>query len=87
MTPTHVVLRPLDAGGKRVPGEMVDARTWRHVEYFVESRRLRPVMAGEEGVECDCGRLFNTLDQAAGHCQSPAKEPEATIPAIPAKRR
>ena len=80
MSPTHVVLRSLDAGGKRVPGEMVDAREWRHVEYFVESRRLRPVMAGETGVECECGRLWTSIDQAVAHCGDPA-----TIDTTPAE--
>lgn len=89
MTPTHVVLRPVEAGGKRVPGEMVDARTWCHVEFFVESRRLRPVMAGEEGVECDCGRLFASVDQAADHCGPPVAievSPPPAATATPATR-
>lgn len=83
MNPTHVVLRPIEAGAKRIPGEMVDARAWRHVEYFCETRRLRPVMVGEHAVPCGCGRMWLDATMAANHCEGREQREPALVGAAP----
>jgi hypothetical protein len=56
---THVVLRVTrDTGGKRLPGELVDAREWPLTAKLVDQRRIAPVPPGIVPVRTVDGRWW-----------------------------
>lgn len=70
---THIVVRQFNDGGvERLPGEAVNAMSWRWAHKLEEQGRLRPLSSGIDPVKSKDGRFWVDRKTAESHSQQVA---------------